>query len=76
MVAEPMENGDSASSHYKTAGAGLILLGAINSGVAAACLLAGRGDAFIDYDMMLMFGISFVATGVWMRTYDTEDKVP
>ena len=69
-----MEGTDSASSHYKAAGTGLILLGAINAGVAAACLLAGRGDAFIDYDMMLMFGISFVATGVWMRTYDTEEE--
>ena len=74
MVAQPMENNDSASSHYKTAGSGLILLGAINSGVAAACLLAGRGDAFIDYDMMLMFAISFVATGIWMRTYDTQEE--
>ena len=63
-----------ATSHYRTAGYSLILLGLINCGVAAYSLVSGSKEAFIGFDMMLLFGVSFVAIGIWMRTYSIQDE--
>tara|TARA_B100001093_G_C26261640_1_gene773015 strand:- start:273 stop:503 length:231 start_codon:yes stop_codon:yes gene_type:complete len=73
-----MENQDHedemATSHYRTAGHSLILLGSINCAVAAYSLVSGSKQAFIGFDMMLLFGVSFVAIGIWMRTYAIQDE--
>lgn len=72
-VADLNRDEELATSHYRTAGHSLILLGAINCGVAAYSLLTGSSEAFIGFDMMLLFGVSFVAIGIWMRTYSIAD---
>ena len=63
---------EQASAHYRTAGNGLLLLGAINMGVAGVALLSNSSNAFIAYDMMALFGLSFMAVGYWMRTQSFE----
>ena len=73
MIMDSPDNEEEvATSHYRTAGHSLILLGLINVGVAAFSLFSGSKEAFIGFDMMLLFGVSFVAIGVWMKTYDVD----
>ena len=74
MMTEPQANElEQASAHYRTAGNGLLLLGSINCAVAAYALLVGSSNAFIAYDMMGLFGLSFIAVGYWMRTQSFDD---
>ena len=54
--------------HYQTAGFGLILVGVVNAMVASYSLTQNLDNAFIDYKTMLTFAISFIVTGLWMRT--------
>ena len=64
---------EQASAHYRTAGNGLLLLGAIN-GVAGLCAIAmGSENAYIAYDMMVVFGLSFIAVGMYMRSQSNSD---
>ena len=65
---------EGASGHYRTAGTSLILLGAINSVVAGITLLTSSNDAFIGHDMMLTFGVAFMAVGYWMRSLSSEPE--
>lgn len=59
---------DSSVEHYRTSGAGLALIGLVNTSVAAYSLIMGAQGSFIDYEMMLTFGVSFIAIGGWMRS--------
>ena len=73
MIEEHMANDiEGASGHYRTAGTSLILLGAINSVVAAVTLLSSSTDSFIGHDMMLTFGVAFMAVGYWMRSSSAD----
>jgi len=63
-----------AEGHYKTAGKNLILLGILNGLVALGYLIANEGEAFIAFDMMLLFSIGFIAVGAWMRTYEIDTE--
>lgn len=64
---------EQAAAHYRTAGNGLLLLGAINA-IAGVCAIAmGSENAFIAYDMMVVFGLSFVAVGMYMRAQASTD---
>ncbi|MEE2788717.1 MAG: hypothetical protein VX589_15385 [Myxococcota bacterium] len=64
---------EGAAGHYRTAGTSLILLGVINSLVAAFTLLFSSEDSFIGHDMMLTFGIAFMAVGYWMRSESVDE---
>ena len=66
----PSENDhvESDSAHYNTAGMGLILVGMINSLVALYSIVQGTENTFIEYEMMLSFGITFVMIGSWMKS--------
>jgi hypothetical protein len=57
-------------SHYKTTGLGLALVGFINSAIATYSLVQGSENSFIEYEVMLAFGISFIMIGYWMRSLD------
>ena len=59
---------ESDYAHYNTAGLGLILVGLINSLVALYSIVQGTGNTFIEYEMMLSFGVSFIMIGSWMRS--------
>ena len=74
IVADLDREDELATSHYRTAGHSLTLLGLINCGVAAYSLFSGSTEAFIGFDMMLLFGVSFIAIGVWMQTYSIKDE--
>ena len=67
------QNQESAADHYQTAGNGLMLLGAINGGVAAYALLFGSESAYIGFDMMGLFAVSFIGVGYWMRSQTGEE---
>ena len=67
-MTKPLTNEvESAGAHYRTAGNGLLLLGSINCIVGLYGMTAGSVNAFIAYDMMVVFGLAFIGTGVWMR---------
>lgn len=72
IVANHEHDDEVATSHYRTAGHALILLGVINCAVAGYSLISGLDSPFIGFDMMLLFGLSFVAVGVWMKTYNVS----
>jgi len=59
---------ESDIGHYKTSGLGLILVGAANGIVALYSMVQGSENSFIEYEMMLSFGVSFIAIGAWMRS--------
>lgn len=61
-----------SEGHYKTAGKNLILLGILNGLVALGYLISNQGEAFIGFDMMLLFSLGFIAVGAWMRAYQIE----
>ena len=67
------QNQDSAAEHYRTAGNGLMLLGAINIGVAAYAFIFGSENAYIGFDMMGLFAASFIGVGYWMRSQTGEE---
>ena len=73
-MATPYEDAErkEAEGHYRTAGKNLILLGVLNGAVALGYLFANAGEAFIAFDMMLLFSVAFIAVGTWMRTYRIE----
>ena len=58
---------EQAGAHYRTAGNGLLLLGAINCGVGLYAIVTGSENAFITFDMMAVFGLSFIGVGFYMR---------
>ena len=74
MGNEMGQEDDSANGHYRTAGLGLMLLGAVNCVVAAASLFFGADSFFIGFDMMFLFGASFLAVGIWMKTQNFDDS--
>ena len=55
-----------AKPHYKVAGQALIGLGLINVLVALYFMMQSNPLGFIDSEMMITFGLMFVATGYWM----------
>ena len=59
---------ESDMAHYHTAGSGFILIGALNMAVALYALVQGADNSFINYDSMLLFSLSFLALGGWMRS--------
>ena len=59
---------ESDYAHYNTAGLGLILVGLVNSLVALYSIVQGTENTFIEYEMMLSFGVSFIMIGSWMRS--------
>ena len=62
---------EQAAGHYRTAGNGLLLLGTINCAVGLAALTFGAENSYIAYDMMAVFGLSFVGVGIYMRRQAT-----
>ena len=74
MKNESGQGDDTANGHYRTAGLGLIILGAINCVVAATSLYFGADNIFIGFDMMLLFGASFLGVGIWMRNQNVDDS--
>ena len=66
---------DQSYEHYKTAGSGLFLVGFVNVAVATYSLIMGSKGSFIDYEMMLTFGVSFIAIGGWMRSLGEESNL-
>ena len=54
--------------HYHTGGACLIFVDVINSAVAIYSLIQGHTQSFINYESMLLFALSFITLGTWMRT--------
>lgn len=64
----PTSSDNEFQGHYKTAGFGLILVGLVNATIASYSLLQNLENAFIDYKTMLIFAVSFIVTGLWMRT--------
>jgi hypothetical protein len=66
---------DHSYEHYRTSGAGLILVGVVNVAVASYSLIMGSKGSFIDYEMMLTFGVSFIAIGGWMRSFSEESNL-
>ena len=54
--------------HYHTAGICFILIGLLNMAVAVYALVKGADNSFINYDSMLLFSLSFLALGGWMRS--------
>ena len=74
MEAQPQtEELEQAAAHYRTAGNGLLLLGAINGVVGLCAIAMGSENAFIAYDMMVVFGLSFIVVGMYMRTHSDSD---
>ena len=67
------ETATESVGHYRTAGTSLILLGVINAAVAGTSMVTAPQNAFIGFDMMLTFGVAFIAVGVWMRTYSPDE---
>ena len=57
-----------ALPHYQSTGAALMLLGGLNSFIALFLMRGGVELSFIDPVAMIAFGLSFVATGYWMRS--------
>ena len=55
-------------SHYHSTGFCFILIGVLNMGVALYALFQGADNSFINYDSMLLFSLSFLALGGWMRS--------
>lgn len=74
MVDPVINEVETAGAHYRTSGNGLLLLGAINSTVGLYGLTAGSINTFIAYDMMVIFGLTFMGTGVWMRAQENCDS--
>ena len=64
---------EEALSHYQSAGTALLLVGILNALVATSFLIRGIEFSFIDPFTMLVFGLGFVATGFWMRSFQRVD---
>lgn len=64
---------EQAGAHYRTAGNGLLLLGTINCLVGLYAVVTGSENAYIAYDMMIVFGLSFIGVGVYMRNQSNLD---
>ena len=60
-------------SHYQSAGTALLLVGILNALVATSFLIRGTELSFINPFTMLVFGLGFVATGFWMRSFQRVD---
>ena len=59
---------ESANDHYRTGGLSLILVGVIKAAIALYSIFQGHTQNFINYESMLLFALSFIALGTWMRT--------
>jgi len=71
-VSQSLVESEPYVDHYHTAGNALIIVGLINLVIAGYALLAGSENSFISYDNMLMFAVTFILLGGWMRSL-TED---
>jgi hypothetical protein len=63
-----MSTENNYSGHYHTAGNGLMIVGFVNAAIATYSLSQQYENIFIDYQTMLLFSLSFIATGLWMKS--------
>ena len=59
---------DTVMGHHHSGGLSLIFVGVINALIALYSIFQGNTQSFINYESMLLFALSFIALGTWMRT--------